>query len=122
MKLTLDPSLDARHPSVFASATLRTWYDGNPEIRRLWAIKPDGTADESALRVIVMLEPSADGNETSPTWMAHGASWARELRERLAGEVELERIDGPLPEEFEIDGDGVVLSTLYWRDSTSFQD
>ncbi|MBO9652572.1 MAG: hypothetical protein J7605_29045 [Variovorax sp.] len=83
-------------------------------MRRLWAIQAAG---EPLLRVIVMLEPSLDGDETSPAWMAHGSQWARELRERLAGAVQLERIDGPLPDEFEIDGEGSVLLALCWRDS-----
>jgi hypothetical protein len=122
MKISLDPSADTRHAHADASTMLKTWYDGNPAIRRLWAIQPDGQPDESALRVIVMLEPSPDGNETSPSWMAHGAAWERQLCEQLASEVELERIDGPLPDEFEIDGDGVLLSALYWRDSTALQD
>ncbi|KIQ35452.1 hypothetical protein RT97_05315 [Variovorax paradoxus] len=85
-------------------------------MRRLWAIRP---ADDTALRVIVMLEPSLDGDEISPVWMAHGSRWSRELRERLDAAVQLERIDGPLPDEFEIDGEGAVLSALCWRDSTS---
>lgn len=121
MKITLDPSSDARHQDAFAPSLLKTWYDGTPAIQRLWAIQSDGAGDASALRVIVMLEPSLDGDETSPAWMAHGAKWAHELREQLAGAVHLERIDGPLPDEFEIDGDGVVLSALYWRDATSLQ-
>ncbi|MDM0001057.1 hypothetical protein QTI24_20780 [Variovorax sp. J22P240] len=119
MKITLDPFLDASRPHAFVSTTLKTWYDATPAVRRLWAIRPDGRSDANDLRVIVMLEPSLDGDETSPIWMAHGAAWATELRERLAGVVQLERIDGPLPDEFEIDGDGVLLSTLSWRDSTS---
>ena len=122
MKITLDPLIDASGPHAFVSTTLKTWYDANPAVRRLWAIQPDERSDASELRVIVMLEPSLDGDETSPIWMAQGAAWATELRGRLAGVVQLERIDGPLPEEFEIDGDGVLLSTLSWRDSTSQRD
>ena len=122
MKITLNPSVDPHQAQAYASSLLKTWYDGNPTIRRLWAIRPDGQAGESTLRIIVMLEPSADGDETSPSWMAHGAAWEQELCERLASEVELERIDGPLPDDFEIDGDGVLLSALYWRDSTALQD
>lgn len=122
MKITLDPSLDASYPHSLATTTLKTWYDGNPSIKRLWAVRADGIDDASELRVIVMLEPSPDGDETSPTWMAHAGTWARELRELLARAVQLERIDGPLPDEFEIDGEGVVMSALHWRDSTSLQD
>lgn len=122
MKLTLAPASHARHQDSFTSNALKAWYDAKPAVRRLWAIEPEDAGDAGALRVIVMLEPSLDGDETSPSWMAHGERWALELREQLAGAVDLERIDGPLPEEFELEGEGVVLSALCWRDSTLLQD
>ena len=116
MRLSLTSSLEAPEPVCATSSALARWYAEQSAIRRLWAIRP---TDDTALRVIVMLEPSLDGDEISPAWMAHGSRWARELREQLNAAVQLERIDGPLPDEFEIDGDGVVLSALCWRDSTS---
>lgn len=122
MKLTLAPASHARHQDSFASNALKAWYDAKPAIRRLWAIEPEDAGDAGALRVVVMLEPSPDGNETSPSWMAHGERWALELSEQLAGTVDLERIDGPLPDEFELEGEGTVLSALCWRDSTLLQD
>lgn len=114
MKLSLDLPLDAH--GCAASSALARWYGEHAAVRRLWAIRP---TDDTALRVIVMLEPSLDGDEISPVWMAHGNRWSCELRERLDAAVQLERIDGPLPDEFEIDGEGAVLSALCWRDSTS---
>ena len=116
MRISLDLSLEAREHACATSSALTRWYGEHAAVRRLWAIRP---ADDTALRVIVMLEPSLDGNEISPAWMAHGSRWARELRERLDAAVQLERIDGSLPDEFEIDGDGVLLSALCWRDSTA---
>ncbi|MFS2162627.1 hypothetical protein [Variovorax sp. Varisp62] len=117
MRLSLASSLEAPEPRCAASSALARWYAEQPAVRRLWAIQ---ATDEPVLRVIVMLEPSPDGDEISPAWMAHGSRWARDLRERLAGTVQLERIDGPLPDEFEIDGEGAVLTALCWRDSTAF--
>lgn len=116
MKISLDLSLEVPERVCATSSALARWYGENAAVRRLWAIRP---ADDSALRVIVMLEPSLDGNEISPIWMARGSRWARELRERLGAAVQFERIDGPLSGEFDIDGDGVVLSALCWRDPTS---
>ena len=116
MRLSLEYSLDASEPGCATSSALARWYAEQPAVRRLWAIR---AMDKPMLRVIVLLEPSPDGDEISPAWMAHGSRWARELRERLAGAVQLERIDGPLPDEFEIDGEGAVLSALCWRDSTA---
>lgn len=118
MRLSLESPLEAPEPGCATSTALARWYAEQPAVRRLWAIR---AAEEPMLRVIVMLEPSPDGDEISPAWMAHGSRWARDLRERLAGAVQLERIDGPLPDEFEIDGDGAVLSALCWRDSTALE-
>ena len=116
MRLSLEYSHGASEPGCATSGALARWYAEQPAVRRLWAIR---ATDEPMLRVIVLLEPSPDGDEISPAWMAHGSRWARDLRERLAGAVQLERIDGPLPDEFEIDGEGAVLSALCWRDSTA---
>ncbi|MDP9920716.1 hypothetical protein J2W24_006398 [Variovorax boronicumulans] len=118
MRLSLASSVEATEPGCATSSALARWYAEQPAVRRLWAIQ---AGDEPMLRVIVMLEPSLDGDEISPAWMAHGSRWARDLRERLTGAVQLERIDGPLPHEFEIDGEGTVLSALCWRDSTALE-
>jgi hypothetical protein len=116
MRISLESPPEVREHGCATSSALARWYAEHSAVRRMWAIRP---TDEGMLRVIVMLEPSLDGDEISPAWMAHGSRWLRDLRERLAGAVQLERIDGPLPEEFEIDGEGVVLSALCWRDSTA---
>ncbi|MDP9890969.1 hypothetical protein J2W32_000065 [Variovorax boronicumulans] len=118
MRLSLTSSLEAPEPVCATSSALARWYAEQSVIRRLWAIQ---SSDGPTLRVIVMLEPSPDGDEISPAWMAHGSRWARDLRERLADAVQLERIDGPLPDEFEIDGEGAVLTALCWRDSTAVE-
>ncbi|SFM68976.1 hypothetical protein [Variovorax sp. OV329] len=122
MKITLTPSLDVQTHDAPTSDALNSWYGDRPAVRRLWAIRNDEATDAAALRVIVMLEPSPDGDDASPRWMANGPQWAQELSERLAGSVQLERIDGPLPDEFEIEGEGVLLSALSWRDCTLLQD
>ena len=118
MRLSLTSSPPALKPICATSSALARWYAEQPAVRRLWAIQ---ATNVPMLRVIVMLEPSLDGDEISPAWMAHGSRWARDLRERLSGTVQLERIDGPLPDEFEIDGEGAVLSALCWRDSTALE-
>jgi len=122
MKLSLSPSLQTHPQETLDFDALRSWYDGKPSVRRLWAIRPEEDSEATGLRVILMLEPSPDGNDPSPRWMAHGPQWAMELTERLSGTVQLERIDGPLPDEFEIEGEGVLLSALSWRDPTLLQD
>lgn len=120
MKLSLHPMHDMRAHASAASQVLADWYARHPVVLRLWAIRPYSVGH--AMRVILMLEPSIDGNEISPAWMAKGAAWARDLQHRLDGAVQLERLDGPLTEEFEIEGEGVLHASLCWRDSTLLQD
>lgn len=120
MKISLSILPEAEHREPANAKALRSWYAARPAVRRLWAIRPEDTVGTAAVRVIVMLEPSPDGDDSSARWMAHGSRWALELSEQLDSPVQLERIDGPLPEEFEIDGEGVVLSALGWRDCTTF--
>ncbi|HEY1230664.1 MAG TPA: hypothetical protein VGF26_25430 [Ramlibacter sp.] len=119
MKISLSILHEPGHDESAGAQALRSWYAARPAVRRLWAIRPEEPIDSAALRVILMLEPSPDGDDHSPRWMAHGSRWASELSEQLASPVQLERIDGPLPEEFEIDGEGVLVSALGWRDCTT---
>jgi hypothetical protein len=91
------------------SATLSAWYNSRPEIRRLWAIR-----DAEGLRVIVHLEPTNDGDETHPAWLANGRAWVDELQLHTGGEVRLERAG-------EIDAirssaEAVVVAACCWRD------
>ena len=119
MKISLSIFPEPAHDEAARVQALCSWYAARPAVRRLWVIRPEAPAGGSALRVILMLEPSPDGDDHSPRWMAHGSRWASELSEQLASPVQLERIDGPLPEEFEIDGEGVLVSALGWRDCTT---
>ena len=121
MKLDLGEALECTTSSPYASS-LATWYARTPRVRRLWAIddsNPPGSSMLERLRVIVMLEPSGDSDETSAAWMARGRTWQQELRSQLACQVNLEWADGGDLDEIEIDGDGVVVVALCWRDATS---
>jgi hypothetical protein len=86
---------------------LAAWYDSHPEIRRLWAVR-----DAQGLRVMVFLEPTYDGDDTQPAWIAHGHTWARELQAHTGVSVRLEQIDEPLVYGVETD----VVATFSWRD------
>jgi hypothetical protein len=115
MKLSLDPSATApRHVTAEAEA-LADWYDTHPTIRRLWAIR-----DARTLSVIVTLEPTMDNGDTYPAWFACSQRWAHEIRSIADGPVNLELLDEPSVDEFEIDLDGELVAALSWRDPTSF--
>jgi hypothetical protein len=102
-----------------AADALNSWYDSNPAVKSLWAVASERTRGVGALRIIVLLEPSSDGDETMPIWMARQAQWTRELSQRLARPVQLQRVDEPLSNVFEIDG-GLLIAALSWRDPTAF--
>lgn len=64
MKLSLDPPESAGLNVSPESAALAAWY--HPAVRHLWAIK-----NAQGLRVIVRLEPTLDGDDTLPGWIAN---------------------------------------------------
>lgn len=113
MKLSLDPAVTAPRNITRESLVLSAWYDANPAVRRLWAVK-----DSRALRVIVALEPTVDDSDTSPAWLAHGQIWAREIRSGTGSFVELEMVEEPSVDEIEIDAEGEIIAALCWRDPT----
>ena len=115
MKLSLDPiATIPRHITAEAEA-LADWYDAHPTIRRLWAIK-----DAKVLSVIVTLEPTVDNDDTYPAWFACNQGWAREIGSITDSPVNLELLDEPTVDEFEVDLEGEIIVAINWRDPTSF--
>jgi hypothetical protein len=92
-------------------SVLTQWYAAHSAFRRLWAIQ-----ESRRMRVIVMLEPTHDGDDIYPAWLANGHEWARELQVRMAGPVQLEVVDEPFAAEFAGGTDGVLVAELSWRD------
>ena len=70
------------------------------------------------MRVIVTLEPTHDGDDIYPAWLANGQEWARDLQLRMDGPVQLEVMDEPVLAEFAAGVDGVLVAELFWRDSS----
>jgi len=115
MKLNLDPIAPLpRHVTAEAEA-LSDWYDSHPTIRRLWAIR-----DAQTLSVIVTLEPTVDNDDTYPAWFACNQGWVREIRSITGSLVNLELLDEPTVDEFEVDLEGEIVAAISWRDPTSF--
>ena len=106
MNRALDPS-----PVTAAFVVLAKWYAAHSVVRRLWAIK-----ESQRTRVIVTLEPTRDGNDISPAWLANGHEWAHELQLRMDGPVQLEVMDEPPLAEFATGVDDVLVAELFWRD------
>jgi hypothetical protein len=83
----------------------------------LWAI-----SESQCLRVIVALEPTHDGDDIYPAWLANSHEWARELQFRMDGPVQLEVMDAPLLAEFVAGANGILVAELFWRDSSMTPD
>lgn len=92
---------------------LARWYDGQPAVLRLWAVRPP--ALDAALRVLIVLQPWPDGDETRAAWMAHGAAWQRDLQQHLPCAVQLECLDVSF---VDAAGQGTLLAEFSWRDAT----
>jgi hypothetical protein len=92
---------------------LTQWYAAHSAFRRLWAIQ-----ESQRMRVVVMLEPTNDGDDIYPAWLANGQQWARELESRIAEPVQLEVVDEPFAAEFVAGIDGLLVAELFWRDSS----
>lgn len=115
MKLSLNPMATLPCHITAEAESLSAWYDAHPTIRRLWAIR-----DAKTLSIIVTLEPTVDNGDTYPVWFACNQGWAREIRSITNSPVELELLDEPLVDEFEIDLEGEIVAAISWRDPTSF--
>ena len=115
MRLSLDPTvMVAAHVTAQAEA-LAEWYDAQPAVRRLWAIK-----NAQSLSVILTLEPTMDGSDTYPAWFACSRGWTREIQSITSSVVKLELLDEPAGEDFEVDAEGEIVAAISWRDPTSF--
>jgi hypothetical protein len=104
--------------------SIADWYALQPRVRRLWAFWVQARAASigtGQIRAVVQLEPSADGNEIGPSWVANAATWENELRLRLACAVRLERFrsdDQLLGEESELGFERPLVTAQSWRDPT----
>jgi hypothetical protein len=115
MKLSLDPTLTVPCHVTAQAEALAEWYDAHPAVRRLWAIK-----DQQGLSVILTLEPTMDGNDTYPAWLACSRAWMHEIQSVSGSAVQLELLDEPQVDEFEVDLEGEIVAAINWRDPTSF--
>jgi hypothetical protein len=113
MKLSLDPLVIAPQNISAESLALAAWYDSQPLVRRLWGIK-----NAERLRVIVLVEPTHDGDDIYPVWLANSQAWTDELHLYTGNSVHLEQIDELPFDGIEFDAESVIVADLFWRDAT----
>ncbi|MBM0104750.1 hypothetical protein JM946_08325 [Steroidobacter sp. S1-65] len=102
-------SLPEPRPTDIATA-LEDWYCDHAAIRHLWAVETP-----SALVISVRLEPTADGDDPLPVWLAHQHLWSKDLRVRTQREVQLKLI---IADTFPTgaDSSSAIVAELSWRD------
>jgi hypothetical protein len=115
VKRPFESSLNIGALATTASKAPAHWYASYSTVRRLWAIEGSG-----GIRVIVALEPTHDGDDTSPVWFANCHAWAIELQAHLRRPVLWEQIDEASVEDIENDDGGVIVADLCWRDPCLF--
>jgi hypothetical protein len=92
--------------------SLERWYAAQSSIRRVWALD-----DPDALLIFVAIEPTADGDDALPVWLAKKDEWIRDLQSLFAREVRLQLVAPGAIEESPVGIGTTVIAELSWRDS-----
>jgi hypothetical protein len=113
MRPSIDPPVIAAPGITAESSALAKWYDANPAVQRLWGIR-----EAQALRVVVSIAPTPDGDDVYPAWAANCRAWARELNLLTQSVVRLELVGESMLYGVEFDPEDVMVADLFWRDAT----
>jgi hypothetical protein len=111
MNAVVNRSLTTEQEVTEVAAALARWYAAHSSIRRLWAIE-----DPIALIVVVTLEPTSDGDDALPVWLANNRAWANDLRSLTNRDVQLKLIVSEFEESY-VNANAVMIAQLSWRDS-----
>jgi len=105
------PSVNAKEGTDIASALAR-WYAAQASIRRLWAID-----DPVALIVLVTLEPTSDGDDPFPVWLAKNGDWTSDLRQVTRRDVQLKLAVSGGFDEPHVVTHAALIADVSWRES-----
>ncbi|MDY6944989.1 MAG: hypothetical protein SXG53_04655 [Pseudomonadota bacterium] len=112
----INPSPPALQEAADISTVLARWYAAHSSVRNLWAID-----DPDALSVFVRLEPTSDGDETLPVWLAMNDDWTADLKACTRRNVQLQLIvTDALPESC-VETGSAMVAELSWRDPWASQ-
>jgi hypothetical protein len=112
MSVALDRVTSENPEVAVISVRLARWYDAHPSIRRLWAIEED-----SLLAVYVSLEPTSDGDDCLPVWLAMNHHWRRDLQSITRREVHLRFVPSDVLPTSYVNGDAMIIAEVDWRES-----
>jgi hypothetical protein len=68
------------------------------------------------MTVILTLEPTSDGDDAFPTWLANSDQWLTELTSLANRPVRLHLMTSMTSSATRVDSDGLLIAELSWRD------
>ena len=115
MNLPTDQLRRADRDVTMICSALTKWYDAHASVRRLWAVD-----EGSRLTVYVSLEPSSDGDDALPVWLAMKHEWSIDLASMLPGEIELRFTAADVLTPSVLSANAGFVADVNWRESWSF--
>jgi hypothetical protein len=94
------------------STSLAKWYDAHASVRRLWAVD-----EGSLLAVYISLEPTSDGDDALPVWLAMNREWSSDLTSIIPREVRLRLVTSSVLSPSDIRDDAVIVADVNWREA-----
>jgi hypothetical protein len=94
------------------SGKLARWYGAHAAVRRLWAIE-----DGHLITVCVSLEPTSDGADALPVWLAMNRKWSSDLQSLCAREVRLEFVEPDVLPPSSLTGNVSIVAEVDWREA-----
>jgi hypothetical protein len=94
------------------STRFAQWYRAHASIRRLWAVQND-----VGLKVCIALEPTSDGGDALPLWLAMSGAWRSDLQSICECDIQLELVEPDVPSSSDLTDDGLIVAKVDWRES-----
>jgi hypothetical protein len=92
------------------AAALARWYADHASIRHLWAME-----SSVGIEILLVLEPTSDGDETLPIWLANRGDWATDLRLLTQREVQLRLAVLDDFGDSYVNHDAITIAQFSWR-------
>jgi hypothetical protein len=112
MSVAIDQSITGEPDTTEISTELARWYGAHASIRRLWVVE-----DAHDLTVCISLEPTSDGGDTLPLWLAMSQEWRRDLQSICRREIQLQFVEPDVLPSSHLTGESVIVAEVDWRES-----
>jgi hypothetical protein len=108
MSVATDQSITGEPDPTEISTKLARWYGAHASIRRLRVVE-----EGHGLTVCISLEPTSDGADTLPVWLAMNQKWRSDLQSICRRDVHLQFVE---PDVFP-SGAAVIVAEVDWRET-----